>query len=169
MAIDVRLALAEAAWLTEDMAAAQRQLALLAGTRLDDFQPYLPEMVVWWRRCGMAEPFPSAVSETGLPLARAAEMRGDPRAAAAEWTRLGLPYEAALAGLQATGPDAAEALVAARIARCVIALIDPDPRVDGGGVKKLAAAGIAVETGLRETEARAIKTEFLSRFPRRQG
>lgn len=111
--IPVRLALAEAAWLTEDMAAAQRQLALLAGTRLDDFQPYLPEMVVWWRRCGMAEPFPSAVSETGLPLARAAEMRGDPRAAAAEWTRLGLPYEAALAGLQATGPDAAEALVAA--------------------------------------------------------
>lgn len=111
--IPVRLALAEAAWLTEDMAAAQRQLALLAGTRLDDFQPYLPEMVVWWRRCGMAEPFPSAVSETGLPLARAAEMRGDPGAAAAEWTRLGLPYEAALAGLQATGPDAAAALVAA--------------------------------------------------------
>lgn len=111
--IPVRLALAEAAWLAEDMAAAQRQLALLAGMGLDGFQPYLPEMVVWWQRCGMAEPFPSVLSDMQLPLARAAELRGDPLSAAAEWTRLGLPYDAALASLQATGPEAAEALVAA--------------------------------------------------------
>lgn len=111
--IPVRLALAEAAWLAEDMAAAQRQLALLAGMGLGDFQPYLAEMAVWWRRCGMALPFASPVPDAQLPLARAAELRGDPVAAAAEWTRLGLPYEAALAGLQATGPKAAEALVAA--------------------------------------------------------
>lgn len=111
--IPVRLALAEAAWLAEDMGAAQRQLALLAGMGLDGFQPYLPEMVVWWQRCGMAELFPSLLSDMQLPLARAAELRSDPLSAAAEWTRLGLPYEAALAGLQATGPEAAEALVAA--------------------------------------------------------
>lgn len=63
-----------------------------------------------------------------------------------------------------TGP-CADALTAAGIARCVVALVDPDPRVDGGGIARLRASGIAVETGLREDQARAIKTEFLSRFP----
>ena len=63
-----------------------------------------------------------------------------------------------------TGP-CANALIDAEIARCVVALVDPDPRVDGGGIARLRASGIAVETGLREDQARAIKTEFLSRFP----
>ena len=63
-----------------------------------------------------------------------------------------------------TGP-CADALIKAGITRCVVALIDPDPRVDGGGLARLRAAGIAVETGLREDEARCVKSEFLSRFP----
>jgi len=62
-----------------------------------------------------------------------------------------------------TGP-CADALIAAGISRCVVALVDPDPRVDGGGITRLRASGITVETGLREEEARAMKSEFLSRF-----
>lgn len=63
-----------------------------------------------------------------------------------------------------TGP-CADALIAAGISRCVVALVDPDPRVDGGGLARLTEAGIRVEAGLREDEARGLKSEFLSRFP----
>lgn len=63
-----------------------------------------------------------------------------------------------------TGP-CADALIAAGIARCVVALVDPDPRVDGGGIARLRAAGVTVATGLRQADARALKREFLSRFP----
>lgn len=112
--IPVRLALAEAAWLAEDSAAAQRQLALLAGLGLDNFRPWdLAELAVWWQRCGMAEPFPASFSDMQVPPARAAELRGDLLTAAAEWTRLGLPYEAALTSLQAMCPEAGDALVSA--------------------------------------------------------
>ena len=42
-------------------------------------------------------------------------------------------------------PPCADALIEAGIGRVVIALEDPDPRVDGGGIEQLRAAGIAVE------------------------
>ncbi|PRY26039.1 diaminohydroxyphosphoribosylaminopyrimidine deaminase [Aliiruegeria haliotis] len=61
-------------------------------------------------------------------------------------------------------PPCAEALVAAGVARVVAALRDPDPRVDGGGLARLRAAGIAVETGLMEAEARRANAGFLSRI-----
>lgn len=60
-------------------------------------------------------------------------------------------------------PPCADALIAAGIARCVTALEDPDSRVSGGGHAKLRAAGIAVGTGLLETEARAVNAGFLKR------
>ncbi|MDE9449304.1 bifunctional diaminohydroxyphosphoribosylaminopyrimidine deaminase/5-amino-6-(5-phosphoribosylamino)uracil reductase RibD [Aliiroseovarius sp. Z3] len=60
-------------------------------------------------------------------------------------------------------PPCAAALVDAGIARVVVALGDPDPRVDGGGVDILRAAGIAVETGLCADEARADQLGFLTR------
>ncbi|MGD0106607.1 MAG: bifunctional diaminohydroxyphosphoribosylaminopyrimidine deaminase/5-amino-6-(5-phosphoribosylamino)uracil reductase RibD [Rhodopila sp.] len=50
-------------------------------------------------------------------------------------------------------PPCTDALVAACIARTVVAATDPDPRVNGQGLAKLRDAGIAVETGLLETEA----------------
>ena len=61
-----------------------------------------------------------------------------------------------------TGP-CAEALVRARIARCVVALEDPDSRVSGKGLEILRAAGIAVEVGLRRLDAVAVNAGFLSR------
>src|SRR5437773_8146985 len=45
-------------------------------------------------------------------------------------------------------PPCADALIAAGIARAVVALEDPDPRVKGGGTARLRAAGVAVELGL---------------------
>ncbi|MFE0753471.1 ATP-binding protein [Inquilinus sp. NPDC058860] len=110
--IPVRLALTEAAWLAEDLDAGRAQLAALAAMGLDAFSPWdVGELAVWWRRCGMAEALPAP--ETRMLEARSAELRGDPSAAATEWTRLGLPYEAALALMQVRDADAGAALAGA--------------------------------------------------------
>ena len=50
-------------------------------------------------------------------------------------------------------PPCTEALIAAGIARVVAATEDPDPRVNGGGLRRLAEAGIAVECGVLRGEA----------------
>jgi len=60
-------------------------------------------------------------------------------------------------------PPCSEALIAASVARVVIALQDPDPRVDGGGMARLRAAGIDVTPGVLEDEARLAHRGFLSR------
>lgn len=60
-------------------------------------------------------------------------------------------------------PPCSEALIAAGIARCVVALEDPDPRVAGGGIAALREAGIAVEAGLLGEEAAALNAGFLLR------
>src|SRR5690606_11797892 len=54
-----------------------------------------------------------------------------------------------------TGP-CADALVAAGVARVVAAMRDPFPQVDGAGFEKLRAAGVAVESGLMEAQAREL-------------
>jgi diaminohydroxyphosphoribosylaminopyrimidine deaminase/5-amino-6-(5-phosphoribosylamino)uracil reductase len=51
-------------------------------------------------------------------------------------------------------PPCTDALIAAGISRIVVAAADPDPRVNGEGFSKLRAAGIEVEVGLLEAEAR---------------
>lgn len=64
---------------------------------------------------------------------------------------------------QGQTPPCAAALIAAGVARVVSALQDPDPRVAGRGHAMLAAAGIAVETGLMQAEAIVLQRGFLSR------
>jgi diaminohydroxyphosphoribosylaminopyrimidine deaminase/5-amino-6-(5-phosphoribosylamino)uracil reductase len=61
-------------------------------------------------------------------------------------------------------PPCADALIEAGIARCFIAVEDPDPRVDGGGVRKLEGAGIEVRRGLCKDEAETLNAGFLSRL-----
>jgi diaminohydroxyphosphoribosylaminopyrimidine deaminase/5-amino-6-(5-phosphoribosylamino)uracil reductase len=57
-------------------------------------------------------------------------------------------------------------LIAAGVARVVVATRDPYPQVDGRGLERLRDAGIAVETGLMETAARRLKRGFFSRIER---
>ncbi|TAM58451.1 MAG: bifunctional diaminohydroxyphosphoribosylaminopyrimidine deaminase/5-amino-6-(5-phosphoribosylamino)uracil reductase RibD [Rhodanobacter sp.] len=61
-------------------------------------------------------------------------------------------------------PPCADALVAAGVARVVIAAEDPFPEVDGRGIGKLRAAGIAVETGLLREAARELNIGFFRRI-----
>lgn len=63
-------------------------------------------------------------------------------------------------------PPCADALLAAGLRRVVFAAGDPNPRVSGGGAARLAAAGVLVEGGLMEAEARALNPGFLSRMER---
>ncbi|MEL6465571.1 MAG: bifunctional diaminohydroxyphosphoribosylaminopyrimidine deaminase/5-amino-6-(5-phosphoribosylamino)uracil reductase RibD [Pseudomonadota bacterium] len=60
-------------------------------------------------------------------------------------------------------PPCADALVAAGIARAVIAMRDTDTRVDGRGIAILEAAGITVTTGICEAEAAADHIGFTLR------
>lgn len=53
--------------------------------------------------------------------------------------------------------------MAAGVGRVVYAVGDPDPRVDGRGAARLAAAGIAVERGVAAAEATALNAGFLRR------
>jgi diaminohydroxyphosphoribosylaminopyrimidine deaminase/5-amino-6-(5-phosphoribosylamino)uracil reductase len=62
-----------------------------------------------------------------------------------------------------TGP-CTRALIEAGVARVVFAGHDPNPRVNGGGAKELAAAGIAVEGGLLEQAAEPLNRGFFTRM-----
>ena len=63
-------------------------------------------------------------------------------------------------------PPCVDAIVAAGVQRVVAAIGDPNPKVAGTGFAKLSAAGIAVEQGLREDEARELNIGFLARMTR---
>jgi diaminohydroxyphosphoribosylaminopyrimidine deaminase / 5-amino-6-(5-phosphoribosylamino)uracil reductase len=52
-------------------------------------------------------------------------------------------------------PPCADELIAAGVARVVIAAQDPDPRTDGRGIDRLRAAGVTVELASGEIELRA--------------
>lgn len=58
-----------------------------------------------------------------------------------------------------TGP-CADALIAARIARVVVATVDPNPQVGGQGIARLRAAGIEVTVGVLEQQARDVNDAF---------
>ena len=84
-----------------------------------------------------------------------------------------------VAGTQASGADVyvtlepcshygqtapcASALIAAGIARCFIAVIDPDPRVHWRGAALLQEAGIDVQIGLGAKKAFEINSDFFAR------
>jgi diaminohydroxyphosphoribosylaminopyrimidine deaminase / 5-amino-6-(5-phosphoribosylamino)uracil reductase len=58
-------------------------------------------------------------------------------------------------------PPCTEAIVAAGIRRVVVALADPDARVDGAGLAALRSAGLEVEVGVGEEDVRAQLAPYL--------
>lgn len=60
-------------------------------------------------------------------------------------------------------PPCTEALIAAGVKRCYVAMKDPNPLVAGKGLQRLRSAGIEVHCGLLEEEARHLNQPFLKR------
>jgi len=60
----------------------------------------------------------------------------------------------------------ADALIAAKIARVVVAMEDPDPRVSGRGIAKLRAAGIDVSVGAMASDAAELNAGFINKTQR---
>ncbi len=67
---------------------------------------------------------------------------------------------------QGRTPPCADALIAAGVVRVVAAMRDPNPQVAGRGIARLQQAGMAVECGLMEEQARELNIGFVSRMTR---
>jgi len=63
-------------------------------------------------------------------------------------------------------PPCANTLIDAGVARVVAAMRDPNPQVAGQGLELLTLAGIEVQVGLLESEARELNIGFISRMTR---
>ena len=61
-------------------------------------------------------------------------------------------------------PPCTDALLNAGIVRTVAAMADPNPRVAGRGLAQLRAAGVVVDCGLLEAQARALNPGFILRM-----
>jgi diaminohydroxyphosphoribosylaminopyrimidine deaminase/5-amino-6-(5-phosphoribosylamino)uracil reductase len=61
-------------------------------------------------------------------------------------------------------PPCADALLDAGVARVVVAMRDPNPRVRGAGIARLRSAGVRVDVGLRTEEALGLNPGFVSRM-----
>jgi diaminohydroxyphosphoribosylaminopyrimidine deaminase / 5-amino-6-(5-phosphoribosylamino)uracil reductase len=65
-------------------------------------------------------------------------------------------------------PPCADAIIAAGLKRCVVAIEDPDPRVAGRGLDRLRRAGIEVARGIGAAEARWITRGHIVRVTERR-
>lgn len=139
---------------------------------MDDLEFMRRALAVAARNVGATGDNPSVgcvLVKDGMVLAEAATAPG------------GRPHaeEQALAGVDARGATAfvtlepcakrtsggvscSDHLVEAGVARVVIAARDPHPFADGAGVARMRAAGIVVELGLLEAEARAQNADFFA-------
>jgi diaminohydroxyphosphoribosylaminopyrimidine deaminase/5-amino-6-(5-phosphoribosylamino)uracil reductase len=63
-------------------------------------------------------------------------------------------------------PPCANALIDAGVAKVVAAIRDPNPQVAGQGLELLTLAGIEVQVGLLDAEARELNIGFISRMTR---
>jgi diaminohydroxyphosphoribosylaminopyrimidine deaminase / 5-amino-6-(5-phosphoribosylamino)uracil reductase len=58
-------------------------------------------------------------------------------------------------------PPCAEAIIASGVAEVVACMTDPDPRVNGGGFRKLRESGVTVRSGILEKEALRFNERFV--------
>ncbi|MEH6558351.1 MAG: bifunctional diaminohydroxyphosphoribosylaminopyrimidine deaminase/5-amino-6-(5-phosphoribosylamino)uracil reductase RibD [Oceanicoccus sp.] len=61
-------------------------------------------------------------------------------------------------------PPCSDALIAAKVAKVIVAMTDPNPLVSGNGIAKLQQAGIDVELGLLELKARQLNPGYIKRM-----
>lgn len=65
-------------------------------------------------------------------------------------------------------PPCSRAVIAAGIRRVVIGMRDPNPRVDGVGIEELRKAGLVVEVGILEEEAKRLVAPFVNLISRQR-
>lgn len=58
-------------------------------------------------------------------------------------------------------PPCSEALIAAKVRRVVVGMVDPFPQVSGAGIQQLRAAGIEISLGLLEDACRELNKGFI--------
>ena len=61
-------------------------------------------------------------------------------------------------------PPCTEALIKAGVKKVVVGMVDPDPRVQGGGIDRLRQAGIEVVTGIAEAACQELNEAFCHRI-----
>lgn len=122
----------------------QAQAAVDAASALPGTHWAVGDLAVWMSRLGQ----PLAISADALEEPHRHELQGRHREAAATWTDLGLPFDAALAGLHAT--DASDATAA------LAALSELDvPATAGRGRSMLVARGLGALPRPRRATTRA--------------
>lgn len=65
-------------------------------------------------------------------------------------------------------PPCSEAVVAAGLAKVVVGMVDPNPKVAGGGIARLRAAGIEVVVGVEEAACQKLNEAFVHRILHQQ-
>lgn len=65
-------------------------------------------------------------------------------------------------------PPCADAILRAQVERVIVAMRDPNPRVDGGGLSRLEKAGVHVTVGVCETEAQRLNEAFTKHITTRR-
>lgn len=61
-------------------------------------------------------------------------------------------------------PPCSEAVIAAGIRKVVVGMVDPDPRVSGGGIDRLRQAGLEVVVGVEEAACLKLNEGFIHRI-----
>lgn len=61
-------------------------------------------------------------------------------------------------------PPCSEAIVAAGVERVVVGMVDPNPKVAGGGIRTLRDAGIEVVVGVEEEDCQRLNEAFVHRI-----
>jgi diaminohydroxyphosphoribosylaminopyrimidine deaminase/5-amino-6-(5-phosphoribosylamino)uracil reductase len=114
-----------------------------------------------WVGC-VIEPggFAGSTQEPGGPHAEAVALAAAGDAARGATVYTTLEPCAPFAGKRT--PSCAEALVEAGVARVVIGLADPDPRVGGKGIDLLRGAGIEVVLGAAEDQVRELLAPYIT-------
>lgn len=89
----------------------------------------------------------------GVPHAEETALANLPEGMSAEGATAYVTLEPCATPDPGAAVECADLVIRAKIARVVMAVIDPDPKTDGMGVRRLQAAGIETKVGILRDEA----------------